>query len=356
MSRPSKLVSICVPTRNRADSLRESLVSICGQDYDSLDIVVSDNGSDDHTEAVVRDFERRDSRVRYIRHDRNIGLHANHNFCFDTARGEFICIWHDHDEREASTVSDYVAFLDQHPKVGVVCSDWDLINDRGEQIGVREHEVAAVTAGLDYIAQTIRSGRSSIGIPGAMVRASALGRARFDPDAPIGFGDFPVWCRVAETWDIGHIHRRLWRWRQNAQSHSARTIESIARDYDQNISAYCDAHIERWPGHRSLVAKWRVSLKRYLFWALAYEIGLSFRPAPRGDRSVDSPSVFEIMDYRLTPPQFESALSQMRSYRTGFSEYAAYAAVAALVRTGLTHPLAWAAAHREMMRTLLNLR
>lgn len=290
-----------------------------------------------------------------MRHSRNIGLHGNHNFCFDSARGEFICICHDHDTRDRHIVSEYVSFFMEHPEVGVVCSDWELINDAGERIGVREHKVGAVTPGLEYIDQTIRSGRTSIGIPGAMVRAAALGESRFVADAPIGFGDFPLWFRVAETWDVGHIHKRLWSWRQNAESHSARTIESIAHDYNQNLNAYCDEHLDRWPGHQALVESWRASIRHYLFWALAYEVALHFRKSAIDRIDNEARSLFEIMDYRLSPEQFRNALSQMKSYRTSASEYVAYAGVRTLIRLRLTWPVAWASRHQAALRTVLGL-
>jgi glycosyltransferase involved in cell wall biosynthesis len=298
---------------------------------------------------------RHDDRIRYVRHSRNIGLHANHNFCFDEAHGEFICICHDHDTRDLRIVSEYVSFFEQHPQVGVVCSDWDLIDDAGKRLGVRDHKVKTVTPGLEYIEQTIRSGRTSIGIPGAMVRASALGGSRFVPDAPIGFGDFPLWFRVAETWDVGHINKRLWSWRQNAESHSARTIESISHDYDQNLTAYCDEHLQRWPEHEPLVRRWRTSIRRYLFWALAYEVALHFRKSAT-DRAADkAPSLFEIMDYHLSPEQFQSVLSQMKAYRTGPLESVAYGGIMTLIRLRLTWPVAWVSRHQAALRTVLGL-
>jgi hypothetical protein len=350
------LVSICVPTRNRAASLRESLKSICGQDYSPLEIVISDNASDDNTHDVVRELMRTDGRIRYVRHDRNIGLHGNHNFCFDAARGDFICVWHDHDVRDTSIVSAYVAFFQEHPRVGIVCSDWDLIDDEGRRMGVREHPVEPVTPGLEYVDRTIRAGRTSIGIPGAMVRAAALGEARFQPDAPIGFGDFPLWFRVAESWDVGHISRRLWSWRQNSLSHSARTIESIAHDFDENLSWYCDQHLQRWPNHEALVARWRASIRHYLFWALAYEVTLHFRKAGAAPASDSERSLFEIMDYRLSPEQFRHAVAQMKTYRTSPSEYVAYAAVVTLIRLGLTGPVAWVSRHQAALRTVLGMK
>ena len=314
--------------------------------------MISDNCSDDDTPQVVHELMRGDDRIRYVRQDRNIGLHGNHNFCFDAARGEFICICHDHDARELGIISEYVAFFRQHPKVGVVCSDWDLINDAGEQIGVRQHNVKATTPGLAYIEQTIRSGRTSIGIPGAMVRASALGDARFVPEAPIGFGDFPLWFRVAETWEVGHINKRLWSWRQNAESHSARTIEAIAHDYDENLSRYCSDHLNRFPQHGELVSRWRRSIRHYLFWALAYEVALYFRTS---DTSDARRSLFEIMNYRLTPEQFQNALSQMKEYRTTAAEYLAHAGIVTLIHLRLTAPVGWLTRHQAALRAILGL-
>ena len=351
MSRP--LVSICIPTRNRAKGLRESLKTICAQDYSPIEILISDNGSEDDTEQVVRQLMSQDDRVRYVKHSRNIGLHGNHNLCFDAARGEFISICHDHDTRAPHIVSEYVSFFERHPRVGVVCSDWDLINDAGERIGVRDHHVKAITPGLEYIDQTIRSGRTSIGMPGAMVRREALGESRFGADAPIGFGDFPLWFRVAETWDVGHINQRLWSWRQNSESHSARPIESIAHDYDENLTSYCDEHLRRWPDHAGLVAGWRASIRHYLFWALAYEVALHCRQGAAsagGERSL-----FEIMDYRLTPEQFQHTLAQMRTYRTSATESLAYAGLMTLIRLRLTWPVAWVSRHQAALRTVLGL-
>lgn len=350
------LVSIAVPTRNRVDSLRESLRTILGQQYAPLEILISDNCSDDGTEAYCRELAAADPRVRYVRQQRNIGLHGNHNYCLDHARGELICVFHDHDTRDPGIVRHYVDFLAQHPRVGVVCSDWDLINDADERIGVRDHQVPTVTPGYTYIAQTIRSGRSQIGIPGAMVRRSALGEARFVHDAPTGFGDFAMWAQVAETWDVGHIRARLWSWRQNDVSTSARTIVSISDDYEQNLGGYLDEHLKRWPDHAALVAGWREDLRRYLFWALMYEVSFYFRPAGSSGSTDQTRTLFEIMDYRLTPEQFQQVLTKLRHYRSGMVQRAAFAAVTALIRVRLTRPLGWATQHHAMLRGVLGLK
>lgn len=352
---PDPLVTICVPTRNRVAALRDTLESIREQDYPCLEVVVSDNGSTDETEQVCLKAVAADERIRYVRQQRNIGLHGNHNFCMDEARGEYLSFFHDHDHHDRCFISRHVAFLERHPRVGLVGSNWGLIDDVGGQLGGRAFPGASVSSGVEYTTRTIRSGRSSIGIPGAMIRAAALGTARFGLDAPIGFGDFPIWFRIAEQWDIGHIPDQLSSWRQNAESLSLRPIVEIMRDYEKNIGDYCDDHLRRCPAHAKLVDTWRASLRRYVFWALVYEIALHFRPRGAPPTSPEARTLFEIMDYELSPDQFERAIAGMERYRSGVVEHAAAAAVQALIRLRLTSPLGWAVRHHGTLRALLRL-
>lgn len=351
------LVSICVPTYNRASSLRDSLTSACRQTYAPIEILISDNCSDDDTEQVCREIMQTDSRVRYVRQPRNIGLHGNHNACIDESRGEFICFFHDHDERSLDIVNEYVSFMQRYPEAGVVSSDWDLIGGAGEVLGVREFPVGPITPGLKYIGQTIRSGRSSIGLPGAMIRRSALGAIRFDEQGHIGFGDFVVWFQLAEKASVGHIRRRLWSWRQHRQSLSARKIVSWTRDYYESLGGYCDGHLTRWPDHVVTVERWKTDIRRFLFWALVFELGLCFRKKASPDaKEVHDPTLFEIMDYTLTDEELREVLQQLQRYRTGLVQGVAWPVIKLLMGMKLTGPLAWATYHVSSVRSILGLR
>ncbi len=354
---PNPLVSVCIPTYHRPAFLRDTVQTILSQDYAPFDVLISDNGADEETTSFCEALVRSDSRVRYVRHPRNIGMHANHNFCIEQSRGEFLCFFHDDDLYAPQILSTYVAFLKAHPEAGIVCSDWELINGAGERIGLRTARAERVTPGLVYLDRTIRSGRSSIGCPGALIRRSALGSIRFDEQGPPGFGDFVVWFQIAERWAVGHLTQRLWRYRLHGRNVSCRTIESIVRDYDQVLIAYCDGHLARWPAHGRLVARWRRAIRQYLFWALAYELGLHFR---QGDAQSVAPSsartVFEVVAYRLTPEQLHDAQRQLRTYRTGVVQTAALVAMHGLIDLHLTQPLAWATRHAALVRGLLGLR
>jgi glycosyltransferase involved in cell wall biosynthesis len=352
---PKPLVSLCVPTRNRCGALRESLPKILAQSYSPLEILISDNGSTDGTETLCREAAQGDPRVRYVRHSENIGLYGNHNFCIDQARGEFLGFFHDHDEHDSTLVEQCVRFLQDYPEAGMVCSDWELIDEEGRGLGIRSYPVAPLQPGLTYIEQTFRSGRSSVATPGALIRRSALGRTRFNEQGAIGFGDFPVWFRMAEEHAVGHLSKTLWKWRQHRESQSARTIESMAQDYRENLSRYCDEHLVRWPRHGSRVARWRRAIRRYLFWALAFEVGLYFREPAAPLRPEGHPTLFEILDYRLSPEAFRHALDQMKACRTGPLENTTFFVMQALVRRKITQPLTWATRNAALFRRLLRL-
>ncbi len=351
------LVSVCVPTYNRAQYLSESLSTITQQDYAPLEVILSDNGSTDGTETLCRSLAARDSRIRYFRQPRNIGLYGNFNFCIEQARGEVLCLFHDDDLYDPRIVRAGVTVLRDHPDVGVVCSDWMLLNSPGEVMGVREFQVAPVTPGMQYIDQTIRSGKSSVGCSGAMIRRAALGDIRFDGEGTVGFSDFVVWFRIAERAAIGHIHEKLFSYRLHSGSLSRRNVVFTAGNYYETLSRYCDEHLQRRPEHAKLVARWRVNIKRLLFWALAYEAGLYVRQsrAPIAGLRKDS-TVFEIANYRLTPEEFDQVLHLLSLYRTGLPESAAFQLIQAMLRVQMTWPLAWATRHSSAFRGILGLR
>jgi glycosyltransferase involved in cell wall biosynthesis len=82
-------VSVGVPVRNGADVLRRCIESVLSQDLSDLELVVSDNASDDGTKDVLDEYARADRRVRISVNKVNIGLHENVNRALELARGTF---------------------------------------------------------------------------------------------------------------------------------------------------------------------------------------------------------------------------------------------------------------------------
>ena len=76
------------PVYNGEKYVAESLEALLGQSFTDFELIISDNASTDGTGDICRRYEKQDSRVRYFRQPRNIGLAPNVNFIIGQARGE----------------------------------------------------------------------------------------------------------------------------------------------------------------------------------------------------------------------------------------------------------------------------
>jgi glycosyltransferase involved in cell wall biosynthesis len=89
MTPRSPTVSVGLAVRNRVEVLGRCIESILSQDFTDLELVISDNASDDGTEELVDEYARADRRVRASVNEVNIGLHENMNRVLELSRGEF---------------------------------------------------------------------------------------------------------------------------------------------------------------------------------------------------------------------------------------------------------------------------
>ncbi|MHC4915580.1 MAG: glycosyltransferase family 2 protein, partial [Planctomycetota bacterium] len=95
------LVSIVIPTRNRTRYIRETLASILAQTYDKIEVVVADDGSTDHTPAVLAEWQarflaERGWTLRILRQPQK-GVSAARNLAAQHSRGEMIKFFDDDD-------------------------------------------------------------------------------------------------------------------------------------------------------------------------------------------------------------------------------------------------------------------
>ncbi|BAZ43941.1 glycosyl transferase, group 2 family protein [Chondrocystis sp. NIES-4102] len=82
------LVSVIIPTYNRADLIPRAIASVIGQVYQNWEIIVVDDASDQDIAQVIKSIN--DSRITYIRHQTNLGGSAARNTGIKYAQGEYI--------------------------------------------------------------------------------------------------------------------------------------------------------------------------------------------------------------------------------------------------------------------------
>jgi glycosyltransferase involved in cell wall biosynthesis len=137
-------LSVGLPVYNGANYLAESLDALLGQSFENFELIISDNASTDATADICHQYEKQDSRIRYFRQPRNIGLAPNHNFTVDQARGELFK-WASNDDLYARDLLKLcVEALDEYPNV-VLAHSWTAMID-GSGIVTKAIEYPLATA------------------------------------------------------------------------------------------------------------------------------------------------------------------------------------------------------------------
>ncbi|MBW4624062.1 MAG: glycosyltransferase [Brasilonema octagenarum HA4186-MV1] len=126
-------VSVCIPTFNRINLLPFAIESVLQQTYQDFELIVCDDGSQDETPKLMSEYT--DSRIKYIRHQQNIGKSNNMRSGFDAATGKYFIKFDDDDRLTSDFLSRTTAILDKNPNIDFVGSDhWviDINNIRDE--------------------------------------------------------------------------------------------------------------------------------------------------------------------------------------------------------------------------------
>mgnify|MGYP002336290676 CR=1 FL=1 len=173
------LVSVIIPTFNRAGFIAETLDSVLAQTYPDVEIIVADDGSDDGTDVVVAPYlARHRDRIRYVAQV-NAGLPAARNLGLRHARGEFVALLDSDDTFEPWKLAAQVAFLRRHPAVGVVCTDMSTMSIDGAPRAPR-------------FLRTMYHAYHYVDVERALRPAGTLGLLA--PEVPPAFADAPCWA------------------------------------------------------------------------------------------------------------------------------------------------------------------
>ena len=123
-------VSVLMPVYKTPEKfLREAIESILAQTFTDFEFLILDDCPADDREQVVKSYA--DKRIKYAKNPQNMGISASRNKLIDMAQGEYLAIF-DHDDISLpKRLEKEVAYLDAHPKCGVVsCAKKNIIGGK----------------------------------------------------------------------------------------------------------------------------------------------------------------------------------------------------------------------------------
>ncbi len=177
-----KKVSIILPTHNGDRYIREAIDSCLEQIYKNIELIVVDDGSSDNISKIITSYH--DKRVRYLRHERNLGQARALNTGFSNASGEYLTWTSDDNIYSPQAIGSMVEALEKNKKTDYVYANYHEIDETGK------------------ILQSV-----SVGPPGSLRRVNRLGLCflyrkkvyerlgGYDPEAFL-VEDYEYWLRI----------------------------------------------------------------------------------------------------------------------------------------------------------------
>jgi glycosyltransferase involved in cell wall biosynthesis len=129
MSNP--LISIIIPTYNRAHLIGETLDSVMAQTYTNWECIVVDDGSTDTTDEVLENYVKKDNRFQYFKrpNDRPKGANACRNYGFEVSKGEYILFLDSDDFLELNCLKNRTLEFIKDPILNLVISNTSFFYD-----------------------------------------------------------------------------------------------------------------------------------------------------------------------------------------------------------------------------------
>lgn len=129
------LITILIPTFNRANLLSRAIKSVQKQSYKNWALIISDNASTDDTASVVAEAMEKDNRISYFCHEHNIGMLANWEFAISKVGSNFFCLLSDDDLILPTFFQKTIAEMLNNKEIGLCFGVTAILEENGLYLG-----------------------------------------------------------------------------------------------------------------------------------------------------------------------------------------------------------------------------
>jgi len=213
------LVSICIPTYNRAGMVGKAIDSALAQSYSNIEVLVVDNASQDNIESVIADYN--DKRLKFYKNKQNLGMYGNFNRCIELSHGEYIHILHSDDFIDSNFTKICVDFMESHPGVMMTCGSARVLSNN-EEITFAVSNQDVIYRAPDGFRKILEG--NMIVTPSVMMNRKVYDSVGlYSCEYPYA-GDLYQWIRISRHFDFAFVAGSTIFYREGEHSESFRLL------------------------------------------------------------------------------------------------------------------------------------
>ncbi len=272
------LVSIVLPSYNQGRYLSATLDSIFAQDYRPLEVIVVDGASSDDTVDILRRYANSHPELRWVSEpDEGVADAVNKGLAM--ASGPLAAIQSSDDIYRPGAIGEAAAYLGQHPEVGIVCADIDMIDADGRPLWMPSSAPFSLASFLSR--STIIHQSSTFFRLELVLQAGGW-------DASYYCCDSELWLRLAFRTRIVKLDRIWSAWRRHEEQRD-KAARRMWEDWGRMIRTSADVRAAPWrlrlaasAGRRLLAQSYNPQNSRLFLLRQVWAALLTYPPALRG--------------------------------------------------------------------------
>lgn len=217
----SPLVSVVIPTHDRAELLDQCLESVFAQTYRPLEIIVVDDHSSDSTPQVAAKWTKRaegDKELTFIyyRLPRNLGFARAVSMGYLLAQGEFIANHDSDDISHPERISQQVQFLQLNEDYSLVGTNYEVFSD-----DVENRRKSYLVQYDNNIIKSYRAGKHCVCFGSLLVRRKVIERLGGLTTFMQGAEDYEFIARaIVQGFNVQNLRTPLYYYREHADQRS----------------------------------------------------------------------------------------------------------------------------------------
>jgi len=192
-------VSVIIPTYNRGWILKEAIDSVLGQTFDGYELIVVDDGSDDHTSEILENYS---NKIRIIR-QANQGVSAARNRGIISSSGRFIALLDSDDLWLPEKLNRQVSFFQNNPDA-MICQTQEIWIRNGKRVNPRKHHKKISGMIFEPSLSLCLASPSAV-----MFNKDLLNTVGFFDESLPACEDYDLWLRVSLLYPIYLIDEAL---------------------------------------------------------------------------------------------------------------------------------------------------
>lgn len=231
----SPRVSVVMTVFNGVEHVAEAVESILFQSFSDFEFLIIDNASTDGTVALLKKYS--DPRIRLILNESNLGQTKALNRGISASQGEFMARMDADDISLPARLGAQVDYLNAHPRVGVVGSWHDEIDESGRHLKLMKYPSDPLEVKCHLLSDGNLTKRC-VAHPTVMFRSAVL-LEMGGYDETIKYAqDYELWTRLISKYDIANIPQSLLKYRVSRKSTSNLHRQDMTMELDRIVSAH----------------------------------------------------------------------------------------------------------------------